>query len=315
MLEPRHASAIADQFELGRPESLEGPVARGEQGQIWRLVTSSGRWAVREPFEPQTEDEVREDADFQTAAHAAGVPTPGAVRTSAGDVIAAVDDTQVRVYEWVDLRDPDTGLDPALVGAMLARLHTVGFVGTREEDPWYTDAIGAHRWDELVDALAAEEAPFAGEFASIRDELVALEGLLEPAQELRTCHRDLWADNLRSTATGELCVIDWDNCGAADPSHELANALFEFSGVDPARARTLHRAYVAAGGPGRVTDRGSFSMAIAQLGHITEISCVDWLDPNASEADRDHSADRVAECVERPLTRAMIDLLVEAVAD
>ena len=110
-------------------------------------------------------------------------------------------------------------------------------------------------------------------------------------------------------------MIDWDNCGPADPSHELANALFEFAGDDAARARALHRAYVAAGGPGRVTGRGSFSMAIAQLGHITEISCVDWLDPNASEADRDHSADRVAECVERPLTRAMIDLLVEAVAD
>ncbi len=315
MLKPHHAAAIADQFRLGHPESLEGPLARGEQGQIWRLVTSSGTWAVREPFEPQTEDEVREDADFQAAAHAAGVPTPRAVRTSAGDVIAAVADTQVRAYEWVDLRDPDPGLDPAAVGAMLARLHTVEFAGARGEDSWYTDAIGAHRWDELVDALAAEEAPFAGEFASIRDELVALEGLLEPAKELRTCHRDLWADNLRSTAAGELCVIDWDNCGAADPSHELANALFEFAGLDAARARALHRAYVAAGGPGRVTGRGSFSMAIAQLGHITEISCVDWLDPNASQADRDHSADRVAECVERPLTRATIDLLVEAVAD
>lgn len=314
MLDPHHAAAIAGQFALGRPESLEGPVARGEQGQIWLLVTSSGRWAVREPFEPQSEEEVREDADFQAAAHAAGVPTPTAMRTLAGDVIAAVADTQVRVYEWVDLRDPDTGLDPAAVGAMLARLHTVEFTGTRGEDPWYTDAVGGARWDELAEALTAAGAPFAGGLAALRDELVALEGLIEPTQVLRPCHRDLWADNLRSTATGELCVIDWDNCGAADPSHELANALFEFAGLDAARARTLHRAYVAAGGPGRVTGCGSFSMAIAQLGHITEISCVDWLDPAASQADREHSAERVAECVERPLTRAMIDLLVEAVA-
>ena len=175
MLEPRHATAIADQFELGRPESLEGPVARGEQGQIWRLVTSSGRWAVREPFEPQTEDEVREDADFQAAAHAAGVPTPRAVRTSAGDVIAAVADTQVRVYEWVDLRDPDPGLDPARWARCWRGYTPSSSPVPWPEDPWYTDAIGAHRWDELVDALAAADAPFAGEFASIRDELVALE--------------------------------------------------------------------------------------------------------------------------------------------
>lgn len=314
MLEPNLAEAIAGAYALGEPESLRGPVARGEQGQIWRLVTARGAWAVREPFEPQTEDEVREDAAFQEAARAAGVPTPTAMRTTGGDVIAHVGDTQVRVYEWVDLRDPDPGIDPAAVGRLLARLHTTGFAGERPEDPWYTDPVGAARWDELVGELRAADAPFAGELAALRDELVALEALIEPASALRTCHRDLWADNLRLTAAGELCVIDWDNCGAADPSHEVGNALFEFAGSDAARARALHRAYVEAGGPGRVTGRGQFSMAIAQLGHITEISCVDWLDPRGSALDRAHSADRVAECTERPLTRELIDALVAAVA-
>ena len=62
----------------------------------------------------------------------------------------------------------------------------------------------------------------------MRDELVAPEVLLVPARELRTCHRDLWSDNLRATAQGGLSVIDWDNCGLSDPGQELAGVLFEF---------------------------------------------------------------------------------------
>ena len=129
MLEPHAAAEIARAFGLGDPQQFEGPVARGEQGQIWRLESSRGSWAVREPFEPQTEDEVREDTEFQEAARLAGVPTPRAVRTAAGDVIAAVGDTQVRVHEWVEMNEPDVGLDPAAVGALLAKLHCVAFEG------------------------------------------------------------------------------------------------------------------------------------------------------------------------------------------
>jgi Ser/Thr protein kinase RdoA (MazF antagonist) len=314
MLDSRVAPEIARAFALGDPEGFEGPVARGEQGQIWRLETTLGSWAVREPFQPQTEAEVREDADFQQAARRAGVPTPRSMRTTAGDVIAAVADTQVRVYEWVDLRDVDIGLDPAAVGRLLARLHAVPFEGSRPEDAWYTDPVGADRWDELTRELAANGAAFADALAAMRDELVALEAWIEPAVALRACHRDLWADNLRLTAAGGLCVIDWDNCGAADPSHELANALFEFASGDIGRARALERAYSDAGGSGRITGHGSFSMTIAQLGHILEISCADWLDPTLTAAEREHTAGRVAEFVERPLTRALIDTLIAAVA-
>ena len=77
-------------------------------------------------------------------------------------------------------------------------------------------------------ALDAAGAPFAMRLGELRDELVAVEQLLTPPRHLRTCHRDLFADNLRVTADGDLCVIDWDNCGLADPGQELALVLYEF---------------------------------------------------------------------------------------
>ena len=75
--------------------------------------------------------------------------------------------------------------------------------------------------------------------AAMRDDLVELEALIEPARDLRTCHRDLWADNVRRTDDGGLCVFDFDNAGLADPSQELAAMLVEYCGSDPTRAATF----------------------------------------------------------------------------
>jgi hypothetical protein len=229
-------------------------------------------------------------------------------------VLALAGTGQVRVFGWVDLREPDPGLDPALVGAVLAAIHQVPFDGGPPLDPWYTDAIGAGRWHELVEACSAAGAPFAPRLAQARDELVALEDLLEAPRDLRTCHRDLWAVNLRATSDGDACVIDWSDCGLADPGQELALVLVEFAGGDPARARALHEAYVAAGGPGRVVRPGQFSMVIAQIGHIGARACARWLAPGATTVEREAAAELVDEVVgDRALTRDGIALLLDAV--
>jgi len=293
---------------------LSGPVARGEQGQVWRITTSLGAWAVKELFTLPTPAEARLDADFQDAVRAAGVPMPAVVRSAEGDVLFDLDGALLRVYEWVDLEEPDLGLDPVEVGRVVGVLHDVRVPPSGPVDPWHTEPGGSARWDELVPALAAVGAPFAADLAAFRDELVALEGLLERPRDLQTCHCDLWADNLRSTPTGDLCVIDWENAGPADPSQELAMVLFEFGRDDAERARSVYDAYVGAGGTGRIDRPGNFSMAIAQLGHIAETDCERWLDPTFSTADRERSVGRFEEFTSRPLTRAVIDRLLAAVA-
>jgi hypothetical protein len=95
----------------------------------------------------------------------------------------------------------------------------------------------------------------------------------------------------------------------------LALVLFEFGAGNPARAAALNAAYRDAGGPGRVDGPGSFSMVIAQLGHIGELACRRWLDPDATEADRAHAVEGAEEFTTRPLTRATIAELLDAVGD
>ncbi|GAA4359585.1 phosphotransferase enzyme family protein [Angustibacter luteus] len=306
------ATELARRFGLDGAVTLsDGPVARGKQGEVWRLETPDGRWAVKAPFQPVGEDDVRESTLFQETAYACGVPTPAVRRTDDGRVFATVSGRRVRLYGWVDVLAPDPMLDPGLVGDVVGQLHQVPTTATSTDvAAWHRAPVGPARWDELVTELRAAGAPFAERLADLRDELVALESWLEPPQDVRLCHCDLWADNVLATADGGVCVLDWENSGPADPSQELACVLFEFGRSDAGRARALAEAYREAGGPGRVDRRGRFSMLIAQLGHITEIAATDWLQPNRRSPDRAAAAAWISEVFDEPHTRDALDELL-----
>jgi len=312
MLSPADGAHIADRFDLGAVGGMTGPVARGVVGQIWRLETDRGSWAVKEWFEPPAIDELAEGVAFQEAAAAARIPSPPTARAPDGSWLTDLDGTAVRVQAWVDLRERDPMLDPSRVGQLVGMLHQVPFEGREPTDAWYTDPVGPDRWDALIGDLAAARAPFASRLRSLRDDLVALDALIVPPTDVRTCHRDLWADNLRATVTDELCLIDWEDCGLADPSKELALVLWEFGRTDPDRAQILHAAYVDAGGPGRVRTASDFSMVIAQLGHIGARACVDWLQAEDAPDDRSFAEAWFAEFSEDPFTLDDVAMLLDA---
>ncbi len=141
-----------------------------------------------------------------------------------------------------------------------------------------------------------------------------MEALLEDPPVLQTCHRDVWADNVRTTPDGGITVIDWENMGLADPSGELGMVLFEFAHADTGRARTLADAYHDAGGPGRVDHLGAFTMVIAQFGHLVEKICVRWIESASSDPQRPRLVANFAEFVRKPHSRALFATIVDAVA-
>jgi len=311
-LDDGHVPSILSAFDLGSWGRLsDGPAASGRLGSIWRLDTERGSWAVKQVGDISDEGlaELVEGAAFQEAALAGGVPTPALRRTRAGELIADCGGVRVRLHDWVDLHDPDVSLDPLELGRLVARLHRVEFAGTIGVDPWYTQPVGAARWSELVGVLRARHAPFAEELDALVPELVALEAYLGgPPRELRTCHRDLWADNVRASRDGGLCVFDFDDAGLADPSQELAVILVEYC-ADRGRAQLIRAAYEEAGGPGRVEDPTAFAMAIAQLSHILAEGCRRWLTATTDDQRSDNEG-WVREFVDRPLTRAVIEALL-----
>jgi Ser/Thr protein kinase RdoA (MazF antagonist) len=312
-LADRHVPDILAAFDLGSGGELsDGPVASGRLGSIWRLDTDLGSWAAKQ-VEDATESElaeIREGAEFQVAAFAAGVSTPVVRRARTGEMIATVGDVQVQLQGWVDLRPPALDLDAADLGRLIAALHRVDFTGTIGTDPWYEAPVGEDQWRGIVGELHAGGAPFTDELEALVPELVALEAFLgAPPRSLRTCHRDLWADNLRRTSAGALCVFDFDNAGLADPAQELALVLVEFAGDDGTRARAIEAAYADAGGPGRVDGPRDFAMPIAQLTHIVVEGCRRWLAATTDDERASNDA-WVRELLDRPLTRDVIERLL-----
>jgi Ser/Thr protein kinase RdoA (MazF antagonist) len=285
---------------------------------VWRLDTPDGPYAVKEWFAEPDLSDVARDADFVLAARAGGVITPAIVRTPDGAVatsLAADDDTvgtAIRVFEWVDLLPRTRRLDPVAVGSMLAGLHRAGTRTRQPVDNWFSTGVGETSWVSLQQRVAREGASFAPVLGSLLRELIAVESVIEPHESPIVCHRDLWADNVLGTPSGQVCVIDFENMGPADPSQELAMVLFEFGDDDPARTRTIHTAYLDAGGPGRVTRPGHFTMLVAEQAHIGQLACSRWVGAS-SAAERERLALWFLEIPDDPVTLARIDRILTAV--
>jgi Ser/Thr protein kinase RdoA (MazF antagonist) len=312
MLSPDAAGQLSDRFALGAVPRLEGPVARGQLGQVWRLSTGSGCFAVKEWFAGPNVEDVDRDAEFSELARAAGVLVPEVVRTVDGDVTTFVDDTMVRVCTWLDLEPRTRGLDPAAVGSVVARLH---HVGARTDEPvarWFSEGFGPVAWCALLEHLVDEDAPFAADFAPLVGSLIEVESVMVPHESPIVCHRDLWADNVLPTSDGRICVIDFENVGPADPSQELAMVLFEFGDDDPARAQALYAAYLEAGGPARITHPGDFTMLIAVQAHIGHLAASRWVS-EGDPVERRRLEAWFRELLDDPVTLSRIDRILTAV--
>ena len=278
------AAQVADRFDLGPDARLEVEAARGEQGQVRRLVTARGVFALKETFGELDVDEAELTAAFQARCHDAGVPCPRPLADGDGCYVTHVDGQPVRLQTWADVLDADPMLDPASVGTAVARLHGVVVPATESPHEWHTEPVGAAEWRALVKAARGAGAPYADRLAALVPDLLAMEELLTPMVGRQWCHLDLWADNLRGTPDGGVCVIDFDNAGPAEPTRELAMVLFEFARTGRDRLHALVAAYEEAGGSGRVSRAEDFGVTIAQLHHIGRHQVLGWLHARDPEA-------------------------------
>jgi Ser/Thr protein kinase RdoA (MazF antagonist) len=309
------AEEVARTFGLGPRVASMQLAGRGEQGQVWRLDTDRGPVAVKELLVRQDEQDAEASVRFQEAVLAAGtVAVPRPIRTSSGRALAQVGPHQVRAYGWVDLLPVDQTLDPVLVGATLAAVHQVHPAPARPLHPWYTEPVGAERWERLLQDAREAGAPFAAGLAEEIPTLLQLEALMEAPRMLQNCHRDLWADNMLPMPGGGVCVIDWESCGLEDPAQELPMVLLDFAVGDAGRLHDLYDAYVDAGGPGRLHGRGDFTMVIAQFGHFWESAVAAYTTPGAAEQTRAHSLGRVEMLLAQPLRPYHLDEVLDTVA-
>ena len=107
MLLPAQAVEVAETFDLGGQAVLTGPVAAGRLGDVCRLSTDRGDYAVKDARFPVDPAEVAADAAYQDRVRSHGIPMPAVVRTRRGEALVELASGPVRVYEWVDVGVPD----------------------------------------------------------------------------------------------------------------------------------------------------------------------------------------------------------------
>jgi Ser/Thr protein kinase RdoA (MazF antagonist) len=314
------AAAIAAAYELGPVTGSPVAAARGEQGVIWRLDSASGRWAVKQLLLPVEEADAARDVTFQQAALAARVPLPQPRLTGAGTVLLPAGqarwDSAVRVYRWAELAD-DPPMSAAEIGALLARLHRLEQHDPHPppDDPWFTQPSGQAGLAPLLAAASAAAESWAPLLGWRLAELIEAERVISPPDPalLQTCHRDVNLENVRRAAgTGGLVVLDWENCGPAEASRELAAVLADLTAdLDRQAASSAYAAYLAAGGPARLTEPGDFGMAVAVQGHLLQVYGYRALAPEQSEDNRARARWRLHRMLDQPVTLPLISGLLD----
>jgi Ser/Thr protein kinase RdoA (MazF antagonist) len=266
---------LAGRFGLGEVLGSPAYVTRGAMGEIWRLETSKGRWAVKWQFPWAPVQPHPADVRVQLAAAAAGIPLPRPVLTRDGAAVARAKNRHARVYEWVDLAQPvDLPADSqtaAEAGRLLGVLHSLALSSDEPDDPWYVAVPPPQAWAGLAGRAAAAGLAWAGQLAGAQ-ELIA--GLSARAAVPRhsgqriVCHRDFNPDNVVPTAAGDhLVVLDWEEAGPLDPRCELGYTLFAWSAgqgqVSTTAITALLDSYSAALGTSPALGPGMFTTAIA----------------------------------------------------
>jgi Ser/Thr protein kinase RdoA (MazF antagonist) len=272
---PADWAALAERFALGAPRAVPGYVTRGAMGEIWRLDTAGGRWAVKWQFPWAPTDPRPPDLAVQAAAAQAGIPLPRPVTTPAGDAVVPVEGRHARVYEWVDTgpplatpADPDTA---AQAGRLLGALHGLALPGGGPIDPWYTTPPAGPAWDDLAGRAAAAGAPWAAGLAAAQPVIADLAALAATPTDgpLIVCHRDFSPDNVLPGPEGRLVVLDWENAGPLPPGRELGAATLAWCGgdgeasFDATAAAALVGGYAAVAGHRPWVDHDCFGTAAA----------------------------------------------------
>jgi Ser/Thr protein kinase RdoA (MazF antagonist) len=327
---PPDAREVAAVFDLGRVIAEPVVAARGEMGRIWRVETSTGRWALKEVFrpEPAAAELARADAAFQEAALIGGVRLPRPRRAPDGRVLIEVgpadDRRSVRVYEWVDLQERTAATVPATeAGAILGRLHGLALTDERPIHPWYRTVVPLSAWAPLVERATDAHAPWAVTLERVAPVLIAGSATAARAFEAGvarpsigapgpiTCHLDFNPENVLVDVSGSVVVVDWENSGSELAEQELASAVAEFV-PDPAGTAPFLRAYGDAGGPARIRDRTSFAMTLTVQSALVRTYAERALDPTFTAEDRARSAHWIEDIAAQAFTLERIDRWLEA---
>jgi aminoglycoside phosphotransferase (APT) family kinase protein len=316
------ADWLARTFGLGRPLAVSQKPARGTMGEVWRLETDAGAWAVKRQFPWARADRFEIEATAVDAAVAAGLSTARIVRAAGGAVEAVHDERRWRVFSWLDLGPPLPlplrERPAAQLGALLARLHRSPASGFESEVmPWFTARRPAEQWTRLEAGVRRDGLAIAPAFEQALPDILDLASIAPPVPVGRcvVSHCDLTNGNVLPLGDG-LAVIDWEHAGSIPPLWELGYVLQHWvlgpDGVNAAAARAIVGAYRDGVGERSALSLDIFAGAVSAWLNWT-IGRIYGAWRSTNETERAESLATAANLLAAPLTRSGLQAIISAV--
>lgn len=262
-MERQQVEWLCAAYALGAPLADLAPVSGGLQHHMWRLVTTTGTFAVKElnpasVRQPEMRHTYRLTERIAAAVQRAGLPAvPALVGRPRAGRVQDVGDATVLVYPWIDGQalpmGPAAPEQARQIGDILGRIHTLRLnpdalsalawvPGTFRDDDWVLPARQA----------AALGLPWADPLrAAVRDLALtnaryrrALPGLY---RHRVVSHRDLAPQNVLWRAPRTPAIVDWEAAGVTNPTVELADVALKWSGLPSGEPDATSFAAVLAG--------------------------------------------------------------------
>ncbi|CAN5769244.1 hypothetical protein BH24ACT8_BH24ACT8_07350 [soil metagenome] len=285
-------AGVAARFDLG-PVLGARQVARGPMGEIHRVDTGTGSFAVKRLlWEVPEESDVQQEVAFAARCRAGGVRVPRAHHTPDGQFLLAGREpgTAWRVYDWVGGSAPSRH-DRAAASWLVAQLAIIHRLADdslcwREVAPWYVSV--STDWTGMMDrAEVTPGADWTRVLSSSHGDLVTLSEWTNshpPGQPVGT-HRDLKLENTLVAPGGGRWLLDWDNVGPLAPWRELGGILADWW-EHPEAIDGLARTYRESGGPAYPREPGIFASGVAQRLNFLAAQVEILLDASARPGDR-----------------------------
>lgn len=314
--------ALVDRYDLGRATGAMRRVERTWAGDVWELDASRGRVAFTALFDYVRPEDIEVEAGLVERAISAGISAPAPIRTTAGTVIAALNDRNWRAHEWVRLGPaptrPPSPRTAAAAGRVLATLHALALPAPRPVVRWLTFRRPEQAWRALVDRARRDRASWADALAAAVPGFLALDAVCDESDpNPRAILSHAWPapDAVRIAGDDEVLVVGWEHACAIPPDWELGDALRAWSeGGDlelgAAAARSLLDTYrECAGGPDELRLSMFSSSVTAWLNWTATrvqiaLTCED-------DAQRELAARNLTSLLEDPVSLAKIKRLVE----
>jgi thiamine kinase-like enzyme len=241
---PEHLKELCNHLNLGHPIGVPERVYGGLLHLMWRVRTDRDSYAIKQlsnKIDLKNKDILK---NYETTEKIANqfsnlkIPAISAIEKN-GIRLIIIDDTGFLVYSWVNARGIKDGVvsehHALKISEVLSMMHFINLdvpeISENSMDIYTSDKI-----IELIEKTEIHGCPFSSVLKKHQNLILSLHNDYENSLKLLRkntviSHGDLDQKNVLWNSLGEPILIDWESACRLNPTYDIINTAFYWSGI------------------------------------------------------------------------------------